>query len=102
CSSVGARYRPEREALRQTVSTDPYVKLFVASGFFDLATPVETVAYSVEHMRLPKEQQQNITFGHYEGGHMMYVYEPSLKKLRADLEKFYGGALEHAETKKAQ
>ena len=35
-------------------------------------------------MRLPPELQKNIDFRTYEGGHMMYVYEPSMKQLRKD------------------
>ena len=57
-----------------------FLKLFVACGYYDLATPTASVVYSVEHMRLPTELQKNINFGFYEGGHMMYIYEPSLKR----------------------
>jgi carboxypeptidase C (cathepsin A) len=55
--------------------------------------PPASAKYSVEHMRLPAELQKNITFGLYEGGHMMYIHEPSMKKLRSDIEKFYESAL---------
>ena len=44
-------------------------------------------------MRLPAELQKNITARYYEGGHMMYIYEPSMEKLRKDLEEFYKSAL---------
>jgi carboxypeptidase C (cathepsin A) len=67
--------------------------LFVASGYYDLATPPATVQYSVEHLRLPKEIQKNIDFKFYEGGHMMYIHEPSMVQLRKDVEAFYKGAL---------
>ena len=39
-----------------------YLKLFVACGYYDLATPPATVKYSVEHMRLPPELQKNIDY----------------------------------------
>lgn len=81
------------DTLRQSMSANPFLKLFCACGHYDLATPPETVVYSVEHMRLPAELQKNITFGFYEGGHMMYVHEPSIKRLRDDLRKFYTAAL---------
>jgi carboxypeptidase C (cathepsin A) len=29
-----------------------------------------------------------VTFAYYEAGHMMYVHEPSLTKLAADMRKF--------------
>jgi carboxypeptidase C (cathepsin A) len=79
--------------LRESMSANPYLKLFVASGYYDLATPPATVQYSVEHLRLPKELHKNISHNFYEGGHMMYLYEPSLVKLRKDLTEFYESAL---------
>jgi carboxypeptidase C (cathepsin A) len=33
--------------------------------------------------------QDNITLAYYEAGHMMYIHEPSLEKLKADLARFY-------------
>jgi carboxypeptidase C (cathepsin A) len=85
--------------LRESMSANPYLKLFVASGYYDLATPPATVRYSVEHLRLPKELHKNITHKFYEGGHMMYTYEPSLVKLRKDLGEFYDSALNHEKPK---
>jgi carboxypeptidase C (cathepsin A) len=42
---------------------------------------------------LPKEIQENIDFKFYEGGHMMYIHEPSMVQLRKDVEAFYKRAL---------
>jgi carboxypeptidase C (cathepsin A) len=81
--------------LRESMSANPFLKLFVASGYYDLATPPATVKYSVEHMRLPPELQKNIDHKYYDGGHMMYIYEPSMVKLRKDLDEFYASALRH-------
>jgi carboxypeptidase C (cathepsin A) len=80
--------------LRQSMSATPYLKLFVAAGHYDLATPPATARYSVDHLRLPKHLQKNIDFHTYEGGHMMYIYEPSMRELRQDIEEFYESALE--------
>ena len=82
--------------LRESLSANPYLKLFVASGYYDLATPPATVRYSVEHMRLPPELHKNVEHHFYEGGRMMYIYEPSMEKLRKDLAAFYEKALETA------
>jgi carboxypeptidase C (cathepsin A) len=87
------RFPDATGTLRQTMSAVPYMKLFVAKGYYDLATPPATAKYSVEHMRLPPELQKNITFGIYEGGHMMYIHEPSMEKLRKDVEEFYESAV---------
>ena len=88
-----SRFPDATNTLRQSMSANPYLKLFVASGYYDLATPPATVKYSVEHMRLPPELQKNIDHKFYDGGHMMYVYEPSMEKLRKDVEAFYEKAL---------
>ncbi len=88
-----SRYPDATNTLRQAMSQNPYLKLFVASGYYDLATPPPTVKYSVEHLRLPAELQKNIDHKFYEAGHMMYIYEPAMKQLRKDLEAFYEKAL---------
>jgi carboxypeptidase C (cathepsin A) len=90
------------DTLRETMSANPFLKLFLALGHYDLATPPSTVTYSVEHMRLPEELQKNITARYYEGGHMMYIHEPSIKKLREDLEAFYEAALETVDEEKKE
>jgi carboxypeptidase C (cathepsin A) len=95
-------YPDASDTLRETMSANPFLKLFLALGYYDLATPPATVVYSVEHMRLPSELQKNITAHYYEGGHMMYIHEPSIKKLRDDLEDFYEAALETVEEEKEE
>jgi len=90
------------DTLRQTMAEVPFMKLFVAEGYFDLATPPATNDYSVNHMRLPPELRSNVTVRMYEGGHMMYIYEPSMVRLRKDLVKFYKSALETKPVGKAK
>ena len=98
----GAGFPDATNTLRESMSANPFLKMFVASGYYDLATPPATVKYSVEHMRLPPELQKNIDHKFYEGGHMMYIYEPSMVKLRKDLEEFYESALNHDSEKKVE
>lgn len=95
-----SRFPDATNTLRESMSANPYLKLFVASGYYDLATPPATVKYSVEHMRLPQELQKNIDHKFYEGGHMMYIYEPSMVKLRKDLGEFFESALKREKEKK--
>jgi carboxypeptidase C (cathepsin A) len=92
-----SRFPDASNTLRQSMSAHPFLRLFVATGHYDLATPPATAKYSVEHMRLPEHLQKNIDFRTYEGGHMMYVYEPSMEQLRKDVEAFYQSALERSE-----
>jgi carboxypeptidase C (cathepsin A) len=98
----GWRTPDATDTLRETMSANPFLKVFSACGYYDLATPPATVVYSIEHMRLPPELQKNARFGYYEGGHMMYIHEPSIKKLRDDLEEFYEMALETVEEEREE
>ena len=39
-------------------------------------------------MKLPEEQRNNLSVQWYEAGHMFYLNEPDLKKMRKDLVEF--------------
>ena len=86
--------------IRQAILENPYLKVFAACGYYDLATPELAMKYTRDHLRLPKDLQGNFSMGYYEAGHMMYAHEPSLKKLRKDLLKFYESALAPLEEEK--
>lgn len=89
----GARSPDASGTLRQTMAQVPFMKLFIAEGYYDLATPPASVDYSVNHMLLSPELRPNVTTKLYEGGHMMYVFEPSMEQLRTDLVAFFRDAL---------
>lgn len=78
------------EALRAAMSKNPFMKVFIASGYYDLATPYYATRHTVAHMGLDPELRKNISFAHYEAGHMMYVHEECLRQLREDVGKFLG------------
>lgn len=80
-------------ALRSAMAKNPYMKVFVASGYYDLATPFEAAYYTVNHMDLDPKLRANVQFAEYEAGHMMYIHVPSLKKLKKDVDGFYASAL---------
>lgn len=83
------RFVDGSESLRKAMTANPYLKLFVACGYYDLATPHFAMKYTIDHLGLNAAAADNVTVRHYEGGHMMYIHEPSLKRLRKDLEAFY-------------
>ena len=80
------------EALRETISRNPSTRVFVASGYFDLATPHFATEYTFSHLGLDPSLRGNVEFGYYEAGHMMYVHAPSRKKLAADVKSFIARA----------
>jgi len=88
------RFVSASETLRRAMSDNPYLKVFAACGYYDLATPSMAMEYTRDHLGLAPELRQNFTMGFYAGGHMMYVHEPSLKKLRDDLINFYESTLQ--------
>ena len=85
------RYLDMGEKLLSAVAANPRLRLFVASGYYDLATPYFAMDHTLSRLPLDERSVTKKTVRYYEAGHMMYVHEPSLKKLKADLEKFLAG-----------
>ena len=77
------------ETLRQAMSTNPYLKVFVANGYYDLATPYFATEYTFNHLGLDESLRGNLRMGYYEAGHMMYIHLPSLAKLKAELDRLH-------------
>lgn len=76
------------ESLRSAFAKNPYMKLFVASGYYDFATPYFGTDYTMNHMRLDPSFQKNVTTEFYEAGHMMYIDLKSMAKLKKDIDAF--------------
>lgn len=93
------RYVDASNTLRDAMIQNPYLKVFAACGYYDLATPAFAMKYTRDHLNLVPEVRENFTMDYYHGGHMMYAHEPSLAKLRKDLLKFYESALEPVQKK---
>ena len=67
---------------------NPHLKLFIANGFYDMATPFYATEYTVNHLGLRDGVDRNVTMAYYSAGHMMYTHKPSLRALSSDLKKF--------------
>ncbi|MEM9352876.1 MAG: peptidase S10 [Planctomycetota bacterium] len=96
------RYVNASETLRKAMTANPYLKVFAALGHYDLATPQYAMRYTLDHLGLPEHLRENLSVEYYDAGHMMYVHEPSLEKLRKDLLAFYGSALDEAPAEPAE
>ena len=81
------------ETLRKAMTQNQHLKVFVASGYYDLGTPHFAADYTFSHLGLNKSLHKNISMEYYEAGHMMYIHMPSLKKMKADLAKFIKSAV---------
>lgn len=81
------RYANVAPRLRAALEKDKSLRVLVASGYCDLATPYAGTNYTFAHMG-PRSLMEQVTMTYYDAGHMMYSHEPSRKKLRDDIVKF--------------
>lgn len=79
--------------LQQAMQKNPFMKIFVGQGYYDMATPYFAAEYSFATLNLDPTLRKNISFEYYEAGHMMYIEKNSLKKLKDDVTRFMQGSL---------
>ena len=82
------RYAAVGDTLRKALAMNPRMRVLVASGYYDLATPHFAADYSLDHLGIPAHLRANIEVSYYEAGHMMYAHKPSLEKLANHLRRF--------------
>jgi len=82
------RYATVGETLRKALAMNPRMRVLVASGYYDLATPHFAADYSIDHLGIPESLRKNLAVSYYEAGHMMYAHKPSLEKLAKELRRF--------------
>ncbi len=75
-------------ALRHALTGNPYLKVMVMEGYYDLATPYYAANFTFDHLDLPADYRKNISFTTYDAGHMVYVETKSLAKFKSDVGKF--------------
>jgi carboxypeptidase C (cathepsin A) len=90
-SNVQNEYLNVAESLRSTMHKNPFMKVLICNGYYDLATPYFATEYTLDHMFLDPALRKNITMKYYEAGHMMYIHRPSLEQFTRDVEEFYRG-----------
>jgi carboxypeptidase C (cathepsin A) len=77
--------------LSAAMRTNPHLRVHVACGYHDGATPYAAAEHTLAHLHIPDELQANIEVRYYEAGHMMYVHEPSRVQQSKDLAAFIAG-----------
>lgn len=82
------------DVLRSVMTKNPYLRVFVANGYYDLATPFFGTEYTFNHLNLDPSFASHVKMEYYEAGHMMYIHHPSLVKMKQDLDRFYQSTLQ--------
>jgi carboxypeptidase C (cathepsin A) len=82
------RFASVGETLRKAMSMNPHMRVLVANGYFDFATPHFASDYTFNHLGVDPSLRKNITVSYYEAGHMMYVHKPSIERLSEALRAF--------------
>jgi carboxypeptidase C (cathepsin A) len=87
------RYVDVADNLRQAMRKNPALEVFVANGYYDVATPFFATEYTFAGLDYLGDLNERVRMAYYEAGHMMYVHRGELAKLRDDLVAFYRRAL---------
>ncbi len=82
---TGANVMPD---LAYRMKLNPKMKVFLAGGYYDLATPYFEGMYEMHHLPMPRNLQSNISYHYYEAGHMIYVKDDVLKQFKSDVAAF--------------
>ena len=75
-------------SLRRAMLANSHMRVYVASGFYDLATPHAAGDYTLSHLGLRDALAGNISVNYFEAGHMMYIHQPSLARMAMQLRSF--------------
>jgi carboxypeptidase C (cathepsin A) len=80
------------DKLASAMRANPYLKVHVAFGYYDGATPYYAAEHVLAHLAIPRELHANVSREYYESGHMTYVHEPSRLRQSNDLAEFVVGS----------
>ena len=87
-SEGGVNVMPD---LALTMKENPKMKVMLAGGYYDLATPYFEGKFEMHHLPIPQKLQSNISYHYYPAGHMVYVNDGVLKQFHDDVASFIRG-----------
>lgn len=76
------------DKLAAAMRANPHLRVHVAFGYHDGATPYFAAEHVLAHLAIPAELQDNIDRAYYPAGHMMYVHHESRRRQSQDLATF--------------
>ncbi|MGA2965746.1 MAG: peptidase S10 [Terriglobales bacterium] len=74
--------------LRSAMIKNPYMKILVMEGYYDLATPFTAANWTMDHLDLDAQFRQNVSIATYHAGHMVYLDRAEHDKMKKDLVEF--------------
>ncbi|MEQ1646663.1 MAG: peptidase S10, partial [Pyrinomonadaceae bacterium] len=80
--NVTNQYADTSVQMKDAMAKNPYMKILVAQGYYDMATPFYAAEYTISALNLDPALRKNVSFEYYESGHMMYIETKSLAKLK--------------------
>lgn len=87
------QYVSTADMLRQAMSQNPSLRVMVANGYYDLATPFFATEYTMSHLGLAPALRGNISLTYCPAGHMLYTNKVCLDQLHKSMTEFYQQSL---------
>jgi len=81
-------YPSTADSLRGAIIKNPYMKVLVMEGYYDLATPFAAANWTIDHLNLPPKFREGISYATYNAGHMVYIDRAEHDKMKKDLNEF--------------
>ncbi len=79
----------------QALLDNPHLQVQVENGYYDMATPFFATEYTMDHLGLPEQLQKNIRLDYYDAGHMMYLRDEDLAKLKSNIAALIDSGSKH-------
>jgi carboxypeptidase C (cathepsin A) len=74
--------------LRSAMIKNPYMKILVMEGYYDLATPFAAANWTMDHLDLSPQFRESVSYATYNAGHMVYIDRAEHNKMKKDLVDF--------------
>ncbi len=84
--SKGNNFVTTSPDLAKAMRRNPHMKVFFATGYYDLGCPYSATDWSIAQLDVPPKLLNQLTHCYYEAGHMMYTSQPELEKLKRDIQ----------------
>jgi carboxypeptidase C (cathepsin A) len=84
----GMGYLDVADNLARAMAGNPHLRVLVAAGYDDLATPFLSANYTFQHLDPSGKLNSRVTHTYYPSGHMIYHDPASLRQLKEDVARF--------------